>query len=104
MSNTIDTKKEISDLRKELIKKYLLTNCTSINVPLKNFMNEFEKEMLVRALKISHGNQRVASFILGLKPTTLNEKMKKYNLQNTLKIRGREDLRDLVRDIYLTST
>ena len=94
---------EIGDLRKELIMKYLLSNCTCINVPLKNFMNEFEKEMLIRTLKISGGSQRVAAFILGVKPTTLSEKIKKYKLKGMLKVRYREDLKNLVRDIYQSS-
>ena len=96
-------KSEIRNLRDELVKKFLFQNCTNCNVPLKNFMAEFEKELIRRALKISGGNQRVASFVLGLKPTTLNEKIKKFKISESKKIRGPEDLEQLLKNIYISS-
>lgn len=96
-------KSEIVGLRDELVKKFLLRNCTDCNVPLKCFMEEFEKELISRALNISGGNQRVASFVLGLKPTTLNEKIRKFKISENRKIRGPEDLEQLLRNIYISS-
>ncbi len=80
--NSKDLTNDLKRLKDILIKNYLLRNCVSVNVPLKNFMGEFEKEMICRALRVSGGNQRVASFILGIKPTSLNEKIKKFKLIN----------------------
>ena len=100
-SETISS--EISDSRENLIRSYILNNCTSNNVPLKNFIDGIEKEMIVKALKVAGGNQRVASFILGIKPTTLNEKIKKFNIRAGKKIRGKHDLKYLVEDINLLS-
>ena len=96
-------KAEIGSLRDELVKKFLLRNCTNCNVPLKSFMKEFEKEMISRALNISGGNQRVASFVLGLKPTTLNEKIRKFQIKESKRIRGPEDLEQLLKSIYISS-
>ena len=44
----IDPEDVINDLMKSkdiLIRNYILSNCVSVNVPLKNFMGEFEREM-----------------------------------------------------------
>lgn len=41
----------------------------------------FESELIRRALVRTHGNQKRASVLLNLKPTTLNTKIKKYNIR-----------------------
>ena len=58
--------------------------------------------MINKALRVSGGNQRVASFILGIKPTTLNEKIKKFNLNRIKKIRGKRDLKYLLDEINIS--
>ena len=48
-----------------------------------NFYNEvrrFETNLILVALKHAHGNQRHAATLLGLKPTTLNAKIKTYRI------------------------
>jgi DNA-binding NtrC family response regulator len=48
-----------------------------------NFYEEvakFEIELIKQALMCTKGNQRAAARLLGLKPTTLNSKVKTYNL------------------------
>ena len=101
-SEEIDSIGVINDLKDTLIKSYLISNCVNANVPLKNFMGEFEREMICRALRVSGGNQRVASFILGLKPTTLNEKIKKFKIKEKRKIKGQEDLKYILEDINIS--
>ena len=101
--NDEDVNREMDDSRDKLIRNYILSNCMNRNVPLKSFINEFEKEMISRALRVSGGNQRIASFILGLKPTTLNEKIKKFDLKREKKIRDQEDLKRLINEINLSS-
>ncbi|MGB3862790.1 MAG: helix-turn-helix domain-containing protein [Candidatus Aminicenantaceae bacterium] len=40
-----------------------------------------EKTVLLRALSQCNGNQKSAAKFLGMKCTTLNEKLKRYNIQ-----------------------
>ena len=50
-------------------------------VPLKELMNILERAILIRALSQLNGNQKDAAKFLGLKYTTLHEKIKKYNIR-----------------------
>ena len=43
-------------------------------------VREFEIELINSALSKTHGHQRQAAKLLGLKVTTLNAKMKRYNI------------------------
>lgn len=45
----------------------------------------FEIRLIGQALDLTGGNQKLAARLLGLRPTTLNEKMKRYKL-----LHGRE--------------
>jgi DNA-binding NtrC family response regulator len=51
------------------------------NIPLKNFMGKIEKNIILRTLHKVNGEQKKAAEILGLKYTTLNEKIKKYRIR-----------------------
>ena len=53
----------------------------SSNIPLKNFMGKIEKNIILRTLYRVNGEQKKAAEILGLKYTTLNEKIKKYRIR-----------------------
>jgi DNA-binding NtrC family response regulator len=53
----------------------------SSNIPLKNFMGKIEKNIILRTLYKVNGEQKKAAEILGLKYTTLNEKVKKYRIR-----------------------
>jgi DNA-binding NtrC family response regulator len=44
-------------------------------------VKRFEIELIKRALQETHGNQAEASRLLGLKKTTLNEKLKRYKIE-----------------------
>ena len=50
-------------------------------VPLKELMNMVERAILIRTLSQLNGNLKNAAKILGLKYTTLHEKIKKYNIR-----------------------
>jgi len=50
-------------------------------VPLKELMNIVERAILIRTLSQLNGNLKNAAKFLGLKYTTLHEKMKKYNIR-----------------------
>ncbi|MEN8154423.1 MAG: helix-turn-helix domain-containing protein [Acidobacteriota bacterium] len=73
-------KSDMGDARTKLINCYLLRNCTSKNTPLNIFINALEKEVIKKTLKISRGNQKTASLILGIKASTLNEKIKRFEI------------------------
>jgi len=53
----------------------------SSNVPLKRFMEIMERNIILRALDKADGDQKKAAEILGVKYTTLNEKIKRYQIR-----------------------
>lgn len=58
----------------------------SSGINLHDEVRRFEIEMITSALRYTNGHQRAAARLLGLKPTTLNAKMKIYQI--TLKPNG----------------
>lgn len=44
-------------------------------------VRRFEIRLITRALRQAHGKQSTAARLLGLKPTTLNAKMKQYQMR-----------------------
>ncbi len=52
---------------------------TGIN--LTEAVKGYEVSLIKRALLIAKGNQRKASLLLGLRHTTLNSKIKRYNIE-----------------------
>lgn len=51
--------------------------------PLKEMVEDYERKIVLMALELSHGNQRRAASSLGLLPSTLSEKMKRFGLRRT---------------------
>lgn len=54
--------------------------CQNVPFNLKEFLDSLEKEILFTVLAKVGGNQKEAARALGLKYTTLNEKIRKYNI------------------------
>jgi DNA-binding NtrC family response regulator len=52
----------------------------SSRVPLKKLMDSVERNIIIRTLSKVNGNQKRASRVLGVKHTTLNEKIKKHKI------------------------
>lgn len=50
-------------------------------VPLKAVIGELEKKVIIDVLNEVNGNQKDAARILGMKYTTLNEKVKRYQIR-----------------------
>ena len=50
-------------------------------VDFKELINDYESQLIIKAMKISKGNKKEAAQLLNLKRTTLLEKIKKKNLQ-----------------------
>lgn len=49
-------------------------------VQLKELLKKLERRIIIKALSRCNGNQRQAAECLGLKHTTLHEKVKKYHI------------------------
>lgn len=60
-------------------------------ISLTGVIRSYEINLIKRALKITNGNQLRASELLGLKATTLNAKMKRYDLGNFSHVGALED-------------
>ena len=50
------------------------------NTNFKDFIEEIEQTILIKTLTKFNGNQRETAKFLGIKYTTLNEKVKRYNI------------------------
>jgi DNA-binding NtrC family response regulator len=48
---------------------------------LKERVQAYERQLILDALRLAHGNQRRAAAALGCLPTTLNEKMRRLGLR-----------------------
>jgi len=57
---------------------------TRATVNAHSLVDEFEAQLIRSALLLTGGHQRRAATILGLKPNTLNNKMRRYELQATV--------------------
>ena len=55
--------------------------CQEDIFPLRDLINIFERAVLIRSLSNFNGNQKKTADYLGLKLSTLNEKIKKHNIQ-----------------------
>lgn len=67
--------------RKELFDLFIEFFCREKPVGLKGLVDTLEKSIIVKVLNTVEGNQREAAKILGLKYTTLNEKVKRYGIR-----------------------
>ncbi len=63
-----------------LVDAYLDINLNTRSIPLKEFMDDLEKNILLACLRLTQGSQRNAATLLGLKPTALFEKMRKHGI------------------------
>ena len=63
-----------------LVMAYVAANLDDQQTPLKDFLASLEKKLLLTCLRLTHGNQKNAAAILGIKPTVIFEKMRKYGI------------------------
>ena len=54
--------------------------CSIESVSLKEFLEDFEKRLIIGVLSRVNGSRKNAAGLLGIKYTTLHEKLKKYNI------------------------
>jgi len=82
--------------KETLINSYLICNCMKESIPLKEFISKLEEELIKRSLFIANGNQRTAASILSIKPTTLNEKIKKFGIEKVTELKKIPNLRNFL--------
>jgi DNA-binding NtrC family response regulator len=70
--------RSLENITQSLVSAYLAACMGTRSVPLKEFMDGFEKAILLASLRLTLGNQKDAAAILGIKPTAMFEKMRKY--------------------------
>lgn len=80
----IDVKDMLEDLRKEL--RSLLDETAGLTrdikidpkrgIDMREAVNNYQRDLIVAALRITRGQQKRAAELLNLKPSTLNIKMK----------------------------
>ena len=68
-------------LRLDILKLFIEYFCIEKRVPFKKLISSVERMIIIRALSQSGGNQKKAAQFLSMKHTTLNEKVKKYNIR-----------------------
>jgi DNA-binding NtrC family response regulator len=73
-----DPEKILAQALQSVIDSYLGACADGRDVPLKEFMNDLEKKILLACLHLTRGSQRDAADLLGLRPTALFEKMRKH--------------------------
>lgn len=67
-------------LRREALNFFVDYFCLKSGVHLKEFLENLERNIIIKALSRHNGNQKQTAEYLGLKYTTLNEKVKKYHI------------------------
>jgi DNA-binding NtrC family response regulator len=70
-----------SSLKKEDVDLFVEFFCREKPVFLKDLMDQIERCVIYKILCMTRGNQKQAAMALGIKYTTLNEKLKKYGIR-----------------------
>jgi len=65
----------------DLLIEFIEHFCVKNDIPFQALMDQLERSFLVRILSEMNGNQKATSEVLGIKPTTLYEKIKRYNIR-----------------------
>ena len=60
--------------------------CINEKTSLRNLINEIERSILIQILKRFNGSQKKAAEFLGIKPSTLCEKLKRYKVRFEKKV------------------
>jgi len=60
---------------------FIVSSAQPDKIRFKTFMEKIEKIIIIKTLLMFNGSQKDAAKFLGIKYTTLNEKVKKYNIQ-----------------------
>jgi len=69
------------DLLDRPIMGFFYLNSTGRPVTLKAFLADFERQLILTAMRVCSGSQKHAAQLLGLQPSTLCEKMKRLEIK-----------------------
>jgi len=72
--------RSLEKIKESLAFAYLAANLNLKNLPLKAFMDSFEKKILLTCLRLTGGHQKNAAAVMSIKPTVLFEKMRKHGI------------------------
>ena len=64
----------------DLLKLYVHQYCLNEHICLKSLMEKMERDIIFQILEETHGNQRSAALLLGLKPNTLHYKIRRMGI------------------------
>ncbi len=81
--NFFEKKKEKKNFssKQDFLIDFLEHFCVKKGIPFRQLMDQLERTLLVTILSEMNGNQKVTSQILGIKHSTLNEKIKRHGIQ-----------------------
>jgi len=71
---------ELNQTQLDPLNLFIEDFCQRKKLSLKDFLARVELLLIIHSLNRANGNQREAAKILGIKPTTLNEKLRRYNI------------------------
>jgi len=71
----------LESIEESLTQAYLAANLRSRHIPLKAFMDDLEKRILVSCLRLAQGNQKNVAAVLSVKPTSLFEKLRRHGIR-----------------------
>jgi len=72
--------------RLNLLRLFIEYFCLKQRIPLKDLVNSVERTIIIRVLSNFNGNQKEAAKFLDMKRSTLNEKIKRYNIRFQKKV------------------
>ena len=64
-------------------------------IPFRKIIEEMETRLILRALEVSEGVQKRAAELLQIKPTTLNEMIKRYGIPTRRARFSRDDINEV---------
>ena len=73
--------KELDRIVEIVIYSFLAMNFKLRNMPLRDFIRNLEKNLITSCLNLTLWNQKETASVLGMKPSTLCEKIKKLSIK-----------------------
>jgi len=90
LENRAQPDASLERITESLTQAYLAANLSLRGTPLKEFMDGFEKRILLACLRLARGNQKNVAAVLDIKPTALFEKLRKHGIGGRRRTPGGE--------------
>ncbi len=72
----------LEKIKATLVLAFMNSNLNAKSIPLKSFLDDIERKILLACLRLTLGNQKNSAALMGLKPTALFEKMRKHGIRS----------------------